>query len=73
MQLYKNISGNSGVVAYEAGDHYIKVKFKSGEIYNYTYKSAGKGVIEEMKALAKSGNGLSTYISRNNPPFEEKY
>lgn len=41
MKPYKNSSGKSGVVAYEIGKDYIKVKFVDGPIYLYTWKSTG--------------------------------
>lgn len=64
MKKYKNLSGKSGVLAYEPGTDYIKIKFTDGSVYLYTYKSAGKNLIEKMKQLAIEGKGLSTYISR---------
>jgi hypothetical protein len=65
MKTYKNLSGNSGVVAYEAGRTYIKIKFEGESgIYIYDYKRPGKQAVEKMKALALKGEGLSTYISQ---------
>jgi hypothetical protein len=61
MKRYKNTGGNSGVTAYETGHDYIKVSFNDDATYLYTYKSAGKGIIEQMKILAENGKGLSTY------------
>jgi hypothetical protein len=64
MKTYKNLSGNSGVVAYEIGKSFIKIKFdgESG-IYTFNYKQPGKETVEKMKALAAKGQGLSTYIT----------
>lgn len=64
MKPYANRSGNSGVLAYETGSTFIRVKFAGGEVYSYSYHSAGKTRVETMKRLAASGKGLSTYISR---------
>jgi hypothetical protein len=64
MVRYKNASGNSGVVAYEIGRDSIAVEFEDGAIYLYTYQSAGRSNIEEMKSLAAAGRGLSTFIVR---------
>ena len=73
MQAYKSKSGkDSGVVGYKAGSDFIIVQFKSGDIYKYTYSSAGIKTIEEMKKLASGNNGLSTFISREDPPYESK-
>lgn len=72
MTPYANDSGKSPIPAYEIGNDYIKVQFGQEWIYLYTYKSAGRAVVEEMKKLARAGKGLSTYISRNNPGYESK-
>jgi hypothetical protein len=60
---YGNRAGNSGVVAYEIRPDGIRVKFIDGRIYTYTYRSAGRGNVERMKLLARSGRGLSGFIS----------
>lgn len=64
MQRYKNLSGESGVVAYEIGERAITIRFTGGERYLYTDQSAGAGNITEMQRLATLGSGLSTYISQ---------
>lgn len=66
MVRYKNLGGDSGVVEYEIGPDFIKVKFESsGKVYVYDYVSAGKNNIEHMKTLAKNGSGLNAFINRN--------
>ena len=62
MELYKDINGDSGVLGYEIGDDYITVQFKTGAIY--TYSNAGLEKVETMKVLAKSGDGLNSFINR---------
>jgi len=64
MTPYQNQAGNSGVLAYQTGPDRISVQFTDGKTYVYTYASAGKRNIEQMKALAETGKGLSTFISR---------
>jgi hypothetical protein len=64
MQRYKNLSGESGVVAYEIGAQSITVRFRSGERYLYTDQSAGADNIAEMQRLATVGRGLATWISQ---------
>ena len=60
LKKYKNLNNNSTVDKYEIGDHYIKVKFfNKPRIYTYSYNSAGKNHVENMKELAKSGVGLN--------------
>ena len=65
MQPYLNISGNSPVVSYEIEPTRIRVMFKGGRVYSYSYASAGADKVERMKSLARSGAGLSAYITRN--------
>jgi hypothetical protein len=64
MQRYRNLAGDSGVVGYEPGPDFIRVQFTGGEIYLYTYESAGAEAVERMKTLAECGRGLSTFISQ---------
>jgi hypothetical protein len=70
---YGNKNGHSGVVAYEIGEDSITVKFSGGDTYLYSYASAGKKRVETMKKLARSGEGLSTFISQEvRERFERK-
>ncbi len=64
MERYKNIDGDSGVMAYEIGNDSITVQFSTGAIYLYTCQSAGEANIEQMKQLAIAGNGLNSFIMR---------
>ncbi len=64
MPLYKNSSRSSGIMAYTSYKDSIKIVFKDGETYLYSYESAGKKNIEEMKKLAAQGEGLTTYINK---------
>ena len=65
MERYKNLGGDSGVVAYEIGDDSIKVGFSDESLYLYTYGSAGQHNIEKMKELAVAGRGLNSFINTN--------
>lgn len=65
MRRYANLSRKSGVVAYAIGADFIAVRFRNGETYRYTHAKPGAGHVENMKALALAGRGLSTYISRH--------
>ncbi|MGH8213266.1 MAG: hypothetical protein ACREPP_08590 [Rhodanobacteraceae bacterium] len=64
MERYGNLSGDSGVRAYELRRGGIVVEFVNGSAYLYTGASAGKEQIVEMKRRACAGRGLSTYISQ---------
>lgn len=65
MERYRNLGGDSSVVAYEIGHDFIRVRFSDGAIYLYTYASAGSQNIEHMKQLARQGQGLNSFIIRN--------
>jgi hypothetical protein len=66
MEIYLDLDSDSGVIAYEIGDTYIRVRFdKTFKIYKYSYYKAGQFHVEKMKILAKSGNGLNSYIMKN--------
>jgi len=72
MPLYNsNGEKRSGVLSYKPGKNFIEIQF-DGWLYTYTYSSAGKKTIEEMKKLALANKGLSTFISQNKPPYEKK-
>lgn len=73
MQRYKNLGGDSGVSAYEIGAESITVRFSTGTLYRYTYRSAGSASIEKMKLFAAAGEGLNSYIKRYvNNGYESK-
>jgi len=65
MQEYKGAKRNTGVVAYRIGEDHIAIQFRDGSLYLYTYHSAGKAAIDDMKKLAKKGVGLTTYINQH--------
>jgi hypothetical protein len=52
VQAYKDLSGNSGVTAYELGPDYIDIEFKGGSVYRYDQMIPGKRKLESMKVLA---------------------
>lgn len=64
MQPYANLRGNSPIVGYEIESTRIRVMFKGGRIYSYSYSSADADKVEQMKHLARAGAGLSAFISR---------
>ncbi|MDN7676549.1 hypothetical protein QZM22_29730 [Burkholderia oklahomensis] len=63
MEPYKNLSGKSGVVAYEISTDSIEVEFKGSTLYLYNYIVPGQGDVEQMKRLAIAGFGLNSYIN----------
>ncbi|MGE4055238.1 MAG: hypothetical protein AB7F99_10610 [Vicinamibacterales bacterium] len=55
-----------GVTSFDPGDDYIDIWFRDETTpYRYSYARAGRLVVEQMKWLAASGRGLTTYINRN--------
>jgi hypothetical protein len=66
VKKYKNQSGKSGIHYYDIGKDFIKIKFKdSSDIYTYNSEKPGKFLVAQMKILAETGIGLSTFISQN--------
>lgn len=65
MERYANRSRQSGVSAYEIGLNYIRIRFTSGSIYQYSYRKAGQYHVDNMKRLAIQGSGLNSYINNN--------
>ena len=65
MEVYSNMSGDSGIYAYDSGSDFITVFFTSGKQYTYTYESAGTSNVEQMKNLARAGSGLNSFIINN--------
>lgn len=63
MERYSDIDRDSGVVGYETGAYFIRVRFNDGSVYLYTYNSAGRHHIESMKRLACQGDGLNACIN----------
>lgn len=72
MKRYGNRHGNSGIAGYEDGDDFIRIRFTSGSIYLYTYDSADEDDIEEMKELAKEGEGLTRFINDFRPSYARR-
>lgn len=65
MERYKNLGSDSGIAGYEISDDSIKVQFSDGSVYVYTFASAGESNIEQMKNLARNGQGLNEFINRH--------
>ena len=65
MEKYKNLSNDSSVREFAIGLDYIDVKFSTGPVYRYSYRSAGQYNVEQMKRLARCGDGLGSFIQRN--------
>ncbi len=65
MKPYKNLGGNSSIVAYDYDTTAIYVQFKSGAVYKYPAEKVGEANFQRMKQLADVGQGLCSFIHRN--------
>ena len=64
MQRYADTDHDSGVSHFEIDDTSITVLFKSNsKSYRYSYGKAGMHHVEQMKRLARAGDGLNEYIN----------
>lgn len=63
MKPYKDINNDSGIAAYDYGQDWIRIQFKSGGTYEYRSSELGSAHIDAMKRLADSGDGLNSYIN----------
>lgn len=54
MKVYKDIDGDSGIIAYEVFDKGIRVVFRNNMMYTYS-KKLKQGQLDEMVRLAKVG------------------
>ncbi|MCX7513189.1 hypothetical protein [Frateuria sp. STR12] len=65
MQRYGNLEGDSGIAEYEFAPGRILIRFVGKPtIYEYDGMHPGARQVREMKARAKEGRGLATYISQ---------
>lgn len=65
MKRYGNRSGDAGVRAYDYGPDWILIQFArdQDEAYEYRRAQIGAANFREMKRLADSGDGLTTFIN----------
>jgi hypothetical protein len=65
METYRDRDGDSGINGFEIAASSITVLFNTGKTYSYSYKRAGIRHVENMKVLARQGDGLNAYINKN--------
>jgi hypothetical protein len=65
VQPYRPPDGDSGIVAYELGESWIKIRFEDGGCYLYNASAPGLLHVRAMSRLAESGDGLNTYINQH--------
>jgi len=64
MEKYKNKNGHAGILRYKNGKDYIQIEFADVQTYVYNYERPGSEHVEQMKKLAPTGLGLTTYINK---------
>jgi len=64
MHPYRNVDGHSGVIAYEPGEGWIRLRFVNGKEYRYTDATTGAEHVRNMQMLAQAGQGLASYVSK---------
>lgn len=63
MERYANKGGDSGVVAFDTTHDSITVEFRDNSVYLYNNVKPGSRTVDHMQTLARSGQGLNSYIS----------
>ena len=64
MEHYLNKSGTSPVTKFKIEQEKITVWYNDDTSYSYSYARAGQPIVEKLKELARTGEGLATYISQ---------
>jgi hypothetical protein len=66
MQPYRNLDGHSGIAEYELAPGRIFIRFVGGpKVYEYDQVHPGASHVRQMKAHAKAGRELATYINQH--------
>ena len=65
MKKYEDLSGRGGVTGYKNLLRGIILEYQHKDQYLYDYEKPGKNHVEQMKILAESGKGLTTYVNEN--------
>ena len=61
-EKYRNLGGKSNVASYKIVKDSVTVRFADHSVYIYSNQRAGRLNVNQMKALAISGQGLGTFI-----------
>lgn len=65
MERYGKPGSRSGVIAFEILETGIVLKFRDGGRYLYTHNNPGRFEVEEMKRLARAGEGLASFVNQH--------
>ncbi|HCC06182.1 TPA: hypothetical protein DEP94_02410 [Candidatus Nomurabacteria bacterium] len=72
MKTYTDGDNDSNIMGYDYGESWIRVYFKDNSEYEYAGGEVGQYVIDQMKYLADSGEGLNSFIGKNKPKYSSK-
>ncbi|MCP4457241.1 MAG: hypothetical protein GY816_04325 [Cytophagales bacterium] len=64
MEVYKNLSGDSGIRAFKLNPSSCVIYFEDGSAFVYDEICPETKNLAAMKILASKGRGLNTFISR---------
>jgi hypothetical protein len=65
MAHYNDVSGTSGITAFQSNNDSITIEYKGGSAYLYSDQVAGSANVGHMKTLAASGQGLNSFINKH--------
>ena len=65
MAHYNDVSGTSGITAFQSNNDSITIEYKGGSAYLYSDHTAGSANVGYMKSLAASGQGLNSFINKS--------
>ena len=51
----------------------VILEFREGEIYTYSYDTAGEQAVEAMRSLARGGAGLNRFLNTYRPGYSLGY
>lgn len=69
---YKNLNGESGIVAFEVFEDKIEIEFSNGKVYTYTKEAMGEMNFAIMAALADAGAGLNAFLNKLRRSFQDR-
>ncbi len=70
MRTYGKNRADSGIRGYALLDDAIEIQFRDGGVYRYSSKRPGAKLVAEMRRLAMTGKGLSTFINQHVRDYE---
>lgn len=72
MKTYRDSDNDSNIKGYEYDENWIRVYFKDDSEYEYSDGTVTQYMIDQMKHLADSGDGLNAFINQHKPRYSSK-